>query len=94
MADAAAGITCPVLFLQQLDDELVPRDSALALFDALASQDKRLHANAGGHIDVPAEEIDAGVEFLARYLDGHTLPRHAAFAAPGGPQPPAEGDDV
>ena len=90
VTDAAAGITCPVLFIQQLDDELVPRDSALGLFDALASQDKRLHANAGRHIDVPAEEIDAGLEFLAHYLDGHPLPRHGAFTAP---PKQVEGDD-
>lgn len=91
VTDAATGITCPVLFIQQLDDELVPRDSALALFDTLASEDKRLHANAGGHIDVPAEEIEAGLAFLAHYLDGHPLPRHAAFAAP---PTPAQGDEV
>lgn len=88
---AAAGITCPVLFIQQLDDELVPRDSALGLFDAFSTEDKRLHANAGGHIDVPAEEIEAGLAFLARYLDGYTLPRHGAFAAP---PTPAQGDEV
>ena len=91
VTDAATGITCPVLFLQQLDDELVPRDSALALFDTLASQDKRLHANAGGHVEVPVEEIEAGLAFLAHYLEGHALPRQAAFAAP---PTPAEGDDV
>ena len=57
-------------------------------FDALASTDKRLHANAGKHVEVPVEEIDAGVAFLARYLDGDTLPRHTAFAAP----PQVEGE--
>ena len=88
VTDAAGRITCPVFFIQQLDDELVPRDSALALFDTLASTDKRLHANAGRHVEVPVEEIDAGLEFLARYLDGDTLPRHTAFAAP----PPVEGE--
>ena len=82
ITDAVGRITCPVFFIQQLDDELVPRDSALALFDALASTDKRLHANAGKHVEVPVEEIDAGLEFLACYLDGDTLPRHTAFAAP------------
>ena len=88
---AATGISCPVLFIQQLDDELVPRDSALGLFDALASEDKRLHANAGGHVDVPAEEIDGGLAFLAHYLDGHALPRNAAFAAPPAP---VQGDEA
>jgi hypothetical protein len=34
---AAARITVPVEFLLQWDDELIPRESGLALFDAFAS---------------------------------------------------------
>jgi hypothetical protein len=41
------------LFLQQWDDELFSRDDCLALFDLLASEDKTLHANPGGHLGVP-----------------------------------------
>ena len=40
----AQAVTCPVLFLQQWDDELIPRENATALFGAIASTDKRLHA--------------------------------------------------
>jgi dienelactone hydrolase len=67
---AAAAVTCPLLFLMQLEDELFSRDQYLALFDGLASSDKRLHANPGLHPDVPMEELDFSAEFLRRYLDG------------------------
>ena len=62
----AAGITCPVLFLMQLEDELFPRDGYLAVFDALASPDKRIHANPGLHPEVPGEEIAASFDFITR----------------------------
>ncbi|MER6511744.1 alpha/beta hydrolase [Nonomuraea sp. NPDC001636] len=67
-AQAAAGITVPVRFLLQWDDERVPRAEALALFDALASAEKTLHANPGGHADVPDFEIDSALRFLADRL--------------------------
>ena len=67
LADAAR-IRCPVLYLMQLEDELFPRDGYFALFDALGSKDKRLHANPGLHPEVPAEEIGASFDFLARHL--------------------------
>ena len=60
----AARIRCPVLFLMQLEDELFPRDGYLAVFDALASSDKRLHANPGLHPEVPPEEIAASFAFI------------------------------
>jgi dienelactone hydrolase len=64
----AARVRCPVLFLVQWDDELVPRESALALFDALGAKDKRLHAHPGPHAGIPAEEFLASQDFLARFL--------------------------
>ena len=67
LADAAT-IHCPVLFLMQLEDELFPRDGYLDLFDALSSDDKRIHANPGLHPEVPGEEIDFSFEFLSRHL--------------------------
>ena len=66
--DDAANIACPVLFLMQLEDELFPRDGYLAVFDALASDAKRIHANPGLHPEVPAEEIAASFAFLERHL--------------------------
>ena len=61
-------LTCPVLFLLQTDDELVPPDGGFALFRALGSPDKRLHAHPGLHSAVPLEEIDASESFLAHHL--------------------------
>jgi hypothetical protein len=68
LAEPAAQITVPVEFLLQWDDELVGRQSGLALFDAFASKEKTLHANAGGHGDVPRFEADSAARFFARHL--------------------------
>ena len=68
LATLAARITVPVEFVVQWDDELVPRESALALFDAFGSADKSLHANAGGHLALPRFEVDSAVRFFARHL--------------------------
>ena len=67
-AEAAARITVPVLFLVQWDDERLPRAQSLALFDALASAEKTLHANPGKHGEVPAFEMDSTLRFFARHL--------------------------
>jgi dienelactone hydrolase len=67
-AEAAARITVPVEFLVQWDDERVPRGQSLALFDALASAEKTLHANPGRHGEVPAHELDSALRFFARHL--------------------------
>lgn len=67
-AGAAAQITVPVEFLVQWDDERVPRDQSLALFDALASADKTLHASPGKHADLPSFETDSSLRFFARHL--------------------------
>jgi dienelactone hydrolase len=67
LADAAK-VGHPVLFIVQLEDELFDRDGYLALFDAIASDDKRMHANPGLHAEVPAEEIAFTVDFLAKNL--------------------------
>lgn len=71
----AASIDHPVLFLMQLEDELFDRQGYLALFDALGSDDKRLHANPGLHPEVPSEEVDASVEFIRARLAGDVARR-------------------
>jgi dienelactone hydrolase len=68
LAAVAARITIPVEFLLQWDDELVPRQSALALFDAFGSTEKTLHANPGPHLGVPRFEVDSSVRFFTRHL--------------------------
>ncbi|MEU5029228.1 dienelactone hydrolase family protein [Streptomyces milbemycinicus] len=67
-AEDAARITVPVEFLVQWDDERVPRAQSLALFDALASSEKTLHANPGKHGEVPAFERDSTLRFFTRHL--------------------------
>jgi pimeloyl-ACP methyl ester carboxylesterase len=69
LAGAAARVTIPVEFLLQWDDELVPRESGLALFDAFASAEKTLHANPGRHAEVPRFEVESSARFFGRHLD-------------------------
>jgi dienelactone hydrolase len=70
LTEDAARITVPVQFLIQWDDQMVPRDQSLALFDALASTEKTLHANPGKHGDVPSFEVDSSLSFFTRHLSG------------------------
>jgi dienelactone hydrolase len=67
-AEAAARITVPVELLVQWDDERVPRALGLALFEALGSAEKTLHANPGKHDDLPSFETDSSLRFFARHL--------------------------
>ena len=64
----APDVLCPVRFLVQWDDEIVPRNTCLQLYDALGSEKKTLHANPGIHTAVPQTEISGSVEYLDRYL--------------------------
>lgn len=68
LTEAAARITVPIEFLLQWDDELVPREAGLALFDAFASSEKTLHANSGRHTGVPAFETESSERFFTRHL--------------------------
>jgi dienelactone hydrolase len=68
LAETAARVTVPVEFLLQWDDDLVPRDQGLALFDALASAEKTLHANPGKHGEIPRFETDSSLWFFIRHL--------------------------
>ncbi|MFB4300840.1 dienelactone hydrolase family protein [Actinomadura sp. NTSP31] len=68
LADAARRIAIPIEFDLQWDDEHIPRESGLALFDAFASKEKTLHANAGAHKELPRFEADNAVLFFARHF--------------------------
>ncbi|MFH7334640.1 alpha/beta hydrolase [Streptomyces sp. KHY 26] len=68
LLEKARQITVPVEFDMQWDDERVPREAGLALFDAFASKEKTLHANAGKHLELPRFEADSAVHFFARHL--------------------------
>jgi len=68
LAGTAAQITVPVQFLVQWDDERMPRAQSLALFDAIGSAEKTLHANPGKHGDLPRFEMDDSLRFFTRHL--------------------------
>jgi dienelactone hydrolase len=68
LAEPAKRITIPVEFVLQADDELVALDHGIALYDALASTEKSLHLNPGGHLETPAFEADSWMAFFARHL--------------------------
>jgi dienelactone hydrolase len=68
LAEAARRITIPIELVMQWDDAFVPRAEALALFDALASREKSLHANPGGHAEVPLFERASRESFFLRHL--------------------------
>ncbi len=65
---SARSLSCPVLFTLQWDDELVERESGVALFDAIGSREKTLHVNPGGHIELPLFERAAAEAFFSRHL--------------------------
>ncbi|MGN5376691.1 alpha/beta hydrolase [Streptomyces lasalocidi] len=69
LVEKAKQITVPIEFDLQWDDERIPREAGLALFDAFASEEKTLHANAGRHLEMPRFEADSAVRFFARHLD-------------------------
>jgi dienelactone hydrolase len=68
LAGEAGRIAVPVEFHLQWDDEIVPRASGLALFDAIGSREKTLHANPGRHGEVPPFEVDSSERFFLRHL--------------------------
>lgn len=64
----ARSLQVPVLLVEQWDDELVGREQAVALFDAIGSKEKALHVYTGGHVETPLYERDAYDAFFARHL--------------------------
>ncbi len=74
--ELAPRIQCLLLYLLQLEDELVTRAEGLQLFDAIGSMNKRLHANPGLHDEVPMEELLFSKAFLIEQL-GYSSPARA-----------------
>lgn len=68
LATDAARVNCPVRFLAQWDDEIVPRNTALELFDRIATREKSLHMYPGRHVEVPPGEMRRVADFLASQL--------------------------
>ncbi len=76
VSELAPRIQCPLLYLLQLEDELVTRAEGLQMFDAIGSKNKRLHANPGLHDEVPMEELLFSKAFLIEQL-GYSSPARA-----------------
>ncbi|MFI1918222.1 dienelactone hydrolase family protein [Nocardia sp. NPDC020380] len=70
LIDAAKQITIPVEFTIAWDDEGIPREPGLALFDACASPEKSLHVYPGRHNRMLGVDPDAQSRFFARHLGG------------------------
>ncbi|MFE3185877.1 alpha/beta hydrolase [Streptomyces violascens] len=75
LVETAKQISIPIEFALQWDDEHIPREAGLALFDAFASKEKTLHANAGRHKELPRFEADSAVRFFVRHLGEAARPR-------------------
>ena len=69
LRELAPSVQCPVRFLVQWDDEIVPCDACIELFGLLGTKKKTMHVNPGKHQAVPVFEIDGSVEYLAKYLN-------------------------
>jgi pimeloyl-ACP methyl ester carboxylesterase len=69
---SARSLRVPILFVFQWDDELMTRESGLALFDAIGSAEKTMHVHPGGHIHTPLFERSAYQEFFHRHLGTST----------------------
>jgi dienelactone hydrolase len=68
LAAAARRITIPLEFVLQWDDAGVDRAGGIALFEAFGSAEKSLHANPGGHLEIPAYEGASWERFFVRHL--------------------------
>lgn len=66
--EAAKSIRAPLLFLFQLNDELMTPESGLNLFSAFGSEIKSMHINPGPHVGVPVFERDSYETFFVRHL--------------------------
>lgn len=64
----AAKIGCPIQFLVQWDDEIVPKDRCFELFGAIGSDDKSMLVHPGQHAAVPPSVMRGSLEFLAQKL--------------------------
>jgi dienelactone hydrolase len=80
IAAYAEAVRCPVMFLLQEDDEIAPRDRALALFERLGSEEKVLHASRGAHTDVPPAVFDEAKDWLLARLDADVSARGSLFS--------------
>jgi cephalosporin-C deacetylase-like acetyl esterase len=65
---AARAITIPIEYVFQWDDEVAPRETGIALFDAFGAKEKTMHINPGGHMGIPNFEGAHWQSFFVRHL--------------------------
>ena len=66
--EKARSITVPLQSLVQWQDELMPPDRAIALYEAFGSAEKMLIANQGAHAAVPPYVFAVNDAFFQRHL--------------------------
>jgi dienelactone hydrolase len=66
----APDVTCPVTWMMNLDDRFMTRDSCLALFERLGSEEKRVLAYPGDH----GEHLDDAIPDWARWFADQLIP--------------------
>jgi len=75
IAQDAARINVPVMFVMQWDDEIFARDKVLALYDAISTRDKILIATPGAHAAVTPETFRRSADFLGDRLGAEKAPK-------------------
>lgn len=70
LLEDARQVRIPVLFQQKRNDEFFTPEGQQAIYDALASRDKRLAVYDGGHTDPTGEQLQDLVGFLVARLQG------------------------
>jgi dienelactone hydrolase len=64
MRSYAPNVICPIMYMMNLDDSFMTRESCLALFDALATSDKRVLAFPGDH----GQNLDQALPDWSRFF--------------------------
>lgn len=64
----AGDVQCPVLYVMNMDDRFMTRESALALYDLLGTDDKRLWGFPGDHGQNLEQAVPGWARFLAERL--------------------------
>jgi len=68
LLEAAARVDCPVFWMHKSEDHFFTLDGALALYEALPGDDKRLLISPGPHAEATGEQIDLALDFFTRRL--------------------------
>jgi len=68
MKAAAERIKAQVLYLMNLNDEFFSQEMYLDLVNAIASEDKRIHANQTSHDYLALDEVEFAFNFLREHL--------------------------